>query len=134
MRNGKYMMSGVGSATMTDDWNGNDIDIDLFCLDGVVYGAYIDPDDGYRSYGVIRPTDYKCQYTFPPQEVIVEEVEERVPHEGCYDYDEHRRFITITDAKNGKLILKVGTDYTDDYYPMAIFSYSPENFEVNQGK
>lgn len=85
IEDGVHYLSGIGSTTYHDDWNNEDIDVELFCIDDVIYGAYIDPEDGYRSYGRITAAtdiaDCKCQFTFPPQKVIVENVHTKIDDE-----------------------------------------------------
>ena len=131
--NGLHTISGIGDAIIHDDWNDEDIDVDLFCIDGVTYGAWIDPDDGYRSYGVIKAMpEHKCQYTFPPQSI---KIENKTIKGNPMDYfAEDKTLFVMTDATNGKEVLVVGTDYSDNYYPNACFKWQPENLEVNQGK
>lgn len=122
---GIHYLSGIGYSTKEDGWSC--INVYLFCIDGKTYGAYEDPDDGYRSFGCLEEMDAKCQYTFPPQAVRV--VNERVDGE-----IEDKFMIHILDAVNGKEVLVVGTDYSDGYYPMAIFNYTPENLEINKNR
>lgn len=111
-----------------------------FIIDGVTYGAFIDPDDGYRSYGSIQEVkDHKCQYTFPPQPVNIQNVNinKEVYREdkfgGWHEYIS-KDFLRMTDAVNGKEVLEIGTDYSEDYYPCAIFHYTPENLEINKNR
>ena len=52
--NGLHTISGIGNTTTQEGVYDTDTDVDLFCIDGVTYGAFIDPNDGYRSYGVIK--------------------------------------------------------------------------------
>lgn len=128
---GVHYLSGVGFGTIHDEWNDEDIDVDLFCIDGVTYGAYVDPDDGYRSYGHIGVSNLECQYTFEPQKVIVDIVEEREVDETWGGYIRDVRMVIIKDAILNKEVLRVGTDYADSYYPMAIFDYQPMNLYSN---
>ena len=128
IEDGVHYLSGIGSTTYHDEWNNEYIDVELFCIDDVVYGAYIDPDDGYRSYGKITAAtdiaDCKCQFTFPPQKVIVENVHTKIEDE----------FGITKDAILDKEVLVVGTDYSDDWYPCAIFNYQPMNLYANVEK
>ena len=105
-------------------------------IDDVVYGAYIDPDDGYRSYGKITAAtdiaDCKCQFTFPPQKVIVENVHTNIEDEFGITTDAYK--LVIKDAILDKEVLVVGTDYSDDWYPCAIFNYQPMNLYANVEK
>lgn len=132
---GIHYLSGIGYSTKEDGWGYKDINVYLFCIDGKTYGAYEDPDDGYRSFGCLEEMDAKCQYTFPPQAVrVVNERVDRINHEdGWHEYED--KFMThILDAVNGKEVLVVGTDFSESYYPMAIFNYTPENLEINKNR
>ena len=136
IEDGVHYLSGIGSTTYYDEWNKVMVDVDLFCIDGVVYGAYIDPDDGYRSYGKITAAtdiaDCKCQFTFPPQKVIVENVHTKIEDEFGITTDAYK--LVIKDAILDKEVLVVGTDYSDDWYPCAIFNYQPMNLYANVEK
>lgn len=136
IKDGVHYLSGIGSTTYYDHWNKEEVDVDLFCIDDVVYGAYIDPDDGYRSYGrITAATDIancKCQFTFPPQKVIVENVHTKVDGEYGTATDAYK--LVIKDAVLNKEVLVVGTDYSDDWYPCAIFNYQPMNLYANVEK
>ena len=131
--NGLHTISGIGNTTTQEGVYDTDVDVDLFCIDGVTYGAFIDPNDGYRSYGVIKAMpEHKCQYTFPPQVI---KIENKTIKGNPMDYfAEDKSLHVMTDATNGKEVLVVGTDYSEDYYPNACFKWQPENLEVNQGK
>ncbi len=89
-----------------------------FKADDVVYTCFIDPDDGYRSYlsdiVVSDSIDRKC--TFPPQEVRIECEEE---------------MLTFIDTTNDKVVLEIGTDAYDEWYPIGIIKWSPENLACN---
>lgn len=128
IEDGVHYLSGIGNTTYHSDWDNAEVDVDLFCIDGIVYGAYIDPLDGYRSYGIITEvTDIpncKCQFTFPPQKVIVRNIHSETEYTNFYK-------IVIKDAILDKEVLVVGTDYYDDYYPCAIFDYQPMNLYAN---
>lgn len=138
IQDGKYLLSGVGTAQInTTGWDEETThEVHLFCLNGITYGAWIDPDDGYRSYGDFRKMEenVKCQYRFPPQEVIVTNVTKKGPCGDSLYYEDNSTTIVITDATNGKEVLVIGTSYYDSYYPMAIFRYTPENLEINQNR
>lgn len=97
----------------------------LFTLDGVTYAAVEDPDDGYRSY-CLEPmiAEQKPRYSFPAIDVFC--------HMQADDGGGHNNVLIVRDAKNGKIVLQVGTRNTDDYYPYCWFEYTPENMECNQ--
>lgn len=42
--------------------------------------------------------------------------------------------LEFVDVETGKIILEVGTDNTDDYYPCFVGYFSPENMSSNAAK
>lgn len=93
-----------------------------FILDGVTYYIGTDPNDGYRSMctEMIIDNNIKVDYKFPSQDVIVTTLDE---DDGLY--------LLILNSTSGATILKVGTNYSDSYYPSAIIEYYPDNLPVN---
>ena len=118
---GKHLLSGV------DYTNGSDGEMNvLFCLDGVTYEAREDPDDGYRSYMKdLKTTKKRCTNEFPAQPVVCEWTDS----ESNYGVDD---ILLIKDAKNGLVVLKIGTCNTNDYYPWCEMEYTPENLSCNR--
>ena len=54
---------------------------------------------------------------------------------GANEYNESNRDgMKITNPDDGSLILEIATQWYDDYYPMACFSYHPENMPGNKKK
>ena len=99
----------------------------LFRINDKNYVAVENPSDGYRSYCEIEESDAVCTNTFPDQEVFV------------LNYDETRGYnknwgIEIYNIEDGSLILKISTENYDDYYPMAVMEYHPENMPINKGR
>lgn len=131
--NGVHILSGIGEYSTKND-DGKDMEVTVFQIDGNNYAMALDPYDGYRSYGTIEKTDFTPQYTFPPQQVEIHffNKEKRVYIEGCGSETYKSRYMIMTD--HGREVLRVGTDYTDYYYPVAIFEYYPKNLEINQDK
>lgn len=104
-----------------------------FNLDGTWYLATEDPEDGYRSYmGTLMPTvspDYgKAEYIY--EKVVVEALES----DPDVDYEGRCDILAIKSAVTGRVIFKVGTNNTDDYYPYFVGSWHPENLAANQNK
>lgn len=97
----------------------------IFRLNGKNYAIWENPDDGYRSYCQMEETDLPCDNTFPPQEVFV------VLYDCDGDYSKNKG-ILIYNIDDGSLILKLGTDNYDDYYPCARMEYHPENMPINK--
>ena len=125
---GKHKFSGIEPYTRPGDYC-RDYEGYYIIIDNAVYAFECDPDDGWRSYGNlyipknISVNDIKNR--FPAQDVII-----TLTHR---EYtDNNKQFYTITDAITGKAILEIGTDYTEDFYPMAICHYYPENMAINQ--
>lgn len=99
-----------------------------FRLDGKVYVALEDPDDGYRSaMRKLFILDGKMKNVFTPVRVIARVCKEtgRLPYRNSAD------LLQLVDIANGKVILEVGTDNTDDYYPCFVASWVPENMALN---
>lgn len=90
-----------------------------FRLDGVVYTATEDPSDGYRSrLRDIFVDDTPMTNVFPGVPVIG-----RLQEAGSYNSEA----IDFIHANTGKVILSVGTDNADDYYPCFVAFFAPEN-------
>lgn len=123
-------LSGVGYTVRRNEglFSRPDVNVIVLVIDGVRYGAYEDPDDGYRSYGAFGEIDgdemidkNRCFVTtFEPQQMVC--VTDKV---GSVET------LSLYDCTTGKLVVRVGTDYTEDYYPVAIFEYNPQNMAVN---
>jgi hypothetical protein len=91
-----------------------------FTLDGVTYMATEDPDDGYRSMmREIKIVDQELSNKFPEVEVMC-----------TMRYRED--ILDVLDASNGKIILSVGTDDSEDYYPWWVAEWVPENMACNR--
>jgi len=94
-----------------------------FTLDSVTYAAIEDPDDGYRSSMrelVVSPSPTKNE--FPPCAVLA-----------CLRNKRNEDILDLIDEVTGKVVLSVGTDNTDDYYPCFVSEYTPENMACNIG-
>lgn len=96
-----------------------------FRLDGKVYTGIEDPSDGYRSsMEKLFASFDEMKNVFPPVKVLA-----RIRTE--YEYGGKSEVLQLLDVKNGKVILEVGTDNEDDYYPSFVSSWKPENMAVN---
>jgi len=114
---GMHELSGV------DTTQEDDVDVVRFVLDGTTYKATEDPDDGYRSYlKEITVCAEDVSNNFPPQKVVG-----KMKDGGSSD------LIQFIDATTGKVALEVGTDNYNDYYPMCVLSWHPENLACNSG-
>ena len=124
---GKHEFSGIEPFQYEDKYGTHDGY--YIIIDNVVYAFEIDHDDGYRSYGDI----------YIPEKISVHDIKNRflaqdvvITQHNREHTDENKLFYSIINIVNGKTILEIGTDYTDDYYPMAICHYYPENMAINQ--
>ena len=125
---GKHQLSGFDSATedANDAW-GEDYEVVRFVLDGKTYKAVEDRSDGYRSYlSELVVTDEPITNTFAEQEVVGV-----MKPSGDYEINDTIQFF---DTTTSKIVLEVGTDNTDDYYPYCVMNWSPENLAINIGK
>lgn len=127
---GKHLLSGVDitNQRIKESYGDGfeDAQCISFCLDGVVYTAIEDPDDGYRSSmrDIMQTEFVKLNNTFEPQEVMATH-----RTEGEYSHDDT---LVLTDTTTGKVVLEVGTDNSDDYYPCFVASFTPENMAINK--
>lgn len=96
-----------------------------FRLDGNVFLAIEDPSDGYRScLGELRSLGkIELDNIFPPVEVFCLYRSER--NRGQCD------ILEIYDYATGSLVLEIGTDSTNDYYPSFVASFHPGNMSIN---
>jgi len=96
-----------------------------FTLDGVTYTATEDENDGYRSaLGELGVSDIALSNSFP--DVVV----------SC-DMRAGGPFFEVLDCRDlltDKVVLSVGTDYTDDYYSNFVAVFTPENMVINQDR
>ena len=98
-----------------------------FRLDGKVYTAVEDPSDGYRSsMDKIFVSDDEIANSFPPCKVLAR-------MKGRTEYSNNETLECI-DCITGKIVLEVGTDNYDDYYPSFVSNFHPENMAVNVDK
>lgn len=101
-----------------------------FRLDGKVYIAIEDPIDGYRSCMKGLKVSYRklMKNTFFPIEVV------GVYRERSRNGYDSAKVLELIATINGKLILEVGTEHSDDYYPCFVAHFSPENIRNDKTK
>lgn len=123
---GLHELSGVDFSTEAIKQWGNkyeDCETVSFVLDDTVYTAIEDPDDGYRSsMREIRVGDVKVKNVFAPVNVLA-----RMQKMSNRYADSVLDILELLSLRTGKVILAVGTDNEDDYYPMWVASFHPEN-------
>jgi hypothetical protein len=127
---GKRLLSGVDESEISVKQYGDRFEncqCINFILDGVTYTAIENPDDGYRSsMDKIIVSGTKVTNTFAPIEVLVSY---RDKTEGSYKGN--CEILDFADTKNGKRVMEIGTDDSDDYYPSFVANWSPENLSIN---
>lgn len=94
-----------------------------FRIDHRVYTAYEDPDDGYRSSmrEIVRERKTAMTNVFEPVHINAAM---------CSDADTD--ILEFTDVETNKIVLRVGTNTSDNYYPWFVSEWQPENMVVNQ--
>lgn len=94
-------------------------------LCGVIYVCEEDPSDGYRSsmeeLRIDDPKTHPIQNEFG--HVLVR----------CELDPQENDILRVYDIANNKLVLEVGTDHTDSYYPTYVANWNPENLHINEG-
>ena len=95
-------------------------------LDGTVVFVFEDPEDGYRSSATVPLICNGSLYQFGVSpDYIRAPVLIRRWTKGAYGEDADG--IEIIDRRNGKTILRLGTDHSDDYYPLFTCEWRPED-------
>lgn len=88
-----------------------------FRIDGVIYIAMEDREDGYRScMGSLEVSDLPMNNTFRGIPVI-----------GVVTKTINEDILSFVSVKTGKEVLAIGTDYGDSWYPCYVSSWTPEN-------
>lgn len=125
---GKRMLDAVDFSTdRVKQWGEHyeDCSVCRFRLDGVVYTAIEDPSDGYRSsMASLDVSDSAMANVFPPIEVLGR-------HRTKGQYSGEDDVLELVDTTSGKIVLEVGTDNVNDYYPGFVASFHPENMAIN---
>ena len=128
---GEHELDAVDESTeQVKRWYGDqfeDANCIRFRLDGKVYTGIEDPSDGYRSsmQKLFVSTDHEMKNVFPPVKVLAS-IRTKYEHGGSSNV------LELRDAKNGRVILAVGTENDDDYYPWFLASWMPGEMAVNR--
>lgn len=95
-----------------------------FRLDGVLYCAEEDEEDGYRS----------CLGTIWVEEdpTTIQNVFKRTRVYCEYDNDWNHDIVRIYDRATEKLLIEFGTDNSDDYYPSFVGNFNAENMRQDE--
>lgn len=126
---GKHTFTGVELGTTEREmWAGRyeKVNSVKFELDGIIYMATENPDDGYRSYmNELEIINEPLKFKIPQMQVVC-------VHDTKDEHGDKSDILSFIDEKNGKVFLRIGTENTDDYYPYCLFEYKPENMHYNQ--
>lgn len=88
-----------------------------FCLNGIIYRAMEDRNDGYRSMlGTIS------EHTLPMTNTF-----HAIPVTAHMSNSSSEHCIQFVSTYTGKIVLEVGTSYSDEYYPSFVACWQPEN-------
>ncbi len=102
-----------------------DANVIRFTLDGTTYTAVESPDDGYRSsMDRIFSEDAVLRNIFVAVKVVA-----RKKPDG--DHGDKNDTLELIDVQTGKVVLEVGTDNVEDYYPCFVGTFNPQNMAPN---
>lgn len=123
---GIHILTGCQYGTMPkkDDQESDPNTLD-FILDGRVFSVVENPDDGYRSMMdeiIENRLGVQIKNTFVPCEVA------GVFRKGDVE------IIDFYDTTTGRIVMSIGTEKTDVYYPCFVGVFHPENMAINKDK
>lgn len=100
-----------------------------FMLDGDTYLAMENPDDGYRSsLSYVKKSD-------PLNKTIQYVCKNKIPSHFVYSVTSNDGdVVDFVDKITNKIVLSIGTNFADDYYPCCVMSFCPENLAINKNK
>lgn len=105
------------------------VDNNYFKLDGCVFEAVEDPDDGYRScMEEVRMKDSSAGLIFFQTPLALVRVTEEVNGLG-HRYNDFAGY-ALVDVMDGHVWLIFGTDEADDHYPSFTFDYFPKSTDA----
>ena len=123
---GIHVLTGVDFAVekATEEYY-EDANTMAFEMDDKVYLVREDPDDGYRSsMKDIEEVDIKVVNQFPPCKV-------KGRRRKNSEYGEKNDVIDFYDVVTGLVVLAIGTENIDDYYPSYVAYFDPRNMKIN---
>ena len=125
---GEHVLDGVDLTTERVKPYGDhyeDANVIRFRLDGLVHTAIEDPSDGYRSsLDKLFVEDCPITNTFAPVRVVAKKKSD--------DTYAKNDTLELVDVVTGKVVLEVGTDNHDDYYPSFVGVFWPQHMSINQ--
>lgn len=119
---GLHLLSGVDyfEEDVLNHYGGDEAcQVIRFVVNGVTYIAFENRLDGYRSCmeGCYKSTT-PITNSFEPIQVLGSLIGEEL--------------IEFRDCANGKVVLSIGTNYDNSYYPCFVADWTPENLTVNR--
>ena len=128
---GMHVLSGVDRVTITpevEEYKYGDAAVLNFVLDGKVHSAIEAGNDGYRSMlGEIFVSEGTLKNMFEAIGVL------GVMRESTTElYSQACDILDLYDVANGKIVLSVGTENSDDWYPWFVAEFEPRNLHVNE--
>ena len=133
---GKHKLLGIEQMTVQRPslWNDDELEDRngvAFRMDGVTYLAVENPEDGYRSHCEnLEEIPNIPRYRIPDIAVVCS----MKPNDTNGFGSGNHNILVVTDEITGKVVMEIGTENYDDYYPCYIFEYTPENLVCNQKK
>lgn len=137
---GEFDLSGVDrdSTLIKESWGDGieDCQILSFILNDITFTAVEDPNDGYRSsMRHVLVEKFEVHNEFQPIRVYTKYRQDNSHEIKGIDDDWYNReecdILEMYDKDNDKLILRIGTGNTSDYYPYFVAEWRPENMEIN---
>jgi hypothetical protein len=119
---GEHRLTGVDftTAPKADEWVDRDSQVCRFEIDGKTWLAVEDPSDGYRSsMREIRESAERPANRWRPVRVVGSMSERG-------SYGQRDDVLEFRLVKTGEIVLRVGTENTDDYYPSFVADFRPE--------
>ena len=116
---GPHFLEGAEEATIRVNRHGFDeiLNCFRFRLDNMTYTVIEDPGDGLRSkMEEIVISQVPLQNTFPPVAVIAEHITGKDMHD----------ILEIRTVETRKLVIEVGTQFLNDYYPCFVHYFNPQ--------
>jgi hypothetical protein len=131
---GEHELSGVDFESVEREGSyGGPANSIRFVLDGRIYVATEDENDGYRSSmeSLTLVEGPPVTNRFLPVRVVVRHITGR---RGDHDYADSNDLLEFVEIANGQTVLEVGTENVRDYYPGFVNHFYPDRLSVNAGK
>lgn len=124
---GDHLLTSAEIITMPDDGN----EAVVFTLDGIPLIAECDPEDGFRSHcSDIVPYHGEIHNVLPTPVPVSVNITSEYLRDGRFrsSIDD---VVVMTDRISGLDVLAFGTLYCNDWYPVFIAEWMPQNLHLN---